>query len=88
VVFIIDFFSPVGFEVSLLDKGAPILHQMEFGLKVMFKVGLKVVFEANPEVSLEVELRASVTHFISAMFGSLWDTILVSEVFGLKVRVM
>jgi hypothetical protein len=54
----------------------------------MFKVGLKVVFEANPEVSLKVELRASVTNFISAMFGSLWDTILVSEVFDLKVRVM
>jgi hypothetical protein len=88
VVFIIDFFSPVGFEVSILDKVALILHQMEFVLKVMFKVSLKVVLEANPEVSLEVELRASVIHFLSAFLGSLWDSILVSEVVFLKVRVM
>jgi hypothetical protein len=87
VVVIIDFLSPVRFEVTL-DKGALFLHQMEFGLKVMFKVSLKVVLEANPVVSLEVELRASVTHFISALLGSLWDSILISEVVGLKVRVM
>jgi hypothetical protein len=88
VVFIIDFFSPVGFEVSILDKVALILHQMGFVLKVMFKVSLKVVLEANPVVSLEVELRASVIHFLSAFLGSLWDSILVSEVVFLKVRVM
>jgi hypothetical protein len=87
VVVIIDFFSPVSFEVAL-DKGALFLHQVEFGLKVMFKVSLKVVLEANPVVSLEVELGASVTHFISALFGSLWDSIFISEVVGLKVRVM
>jgi hypothetical protein len=87
VVVIIDFLSPVRFEITL-DKGALFLHQMEFGLKVMFKVSLKVVLEANPVVSLEVKLRASVTHFISALLGSLWDSILISEVVGLKVRVM
>jgi hypothetical protein len=54
----------------------------------MFKVSLKVVLEANPVVSLEVELRASVIHFLSAFLGSLWDSILVSEVVFLKVRVM
>jgi hypothetical protein len=69
VVFIIDFFSPVGLEDSLLDKVALILHQMEFVLKVMFKVSRKVNLEANPEVSLEVELRASVMHFLSAFHG-------------------
>jgi hypothetical protein len=87
VVFIIDFFSPVGFEVSILDKVALILHQMGFVLKVMFKVSFKVVLEAITMVSLEVELRVSVIHFISAFLGSLWDSILVSEVVFLKVRV-
>jgi hypothetical protein len=77
----------VRFEVTL-DKGALFLRQMEFGLKVMFKVSLKVVLKANPVVSLEVELRASVTHFISALLGSLWDSIFISEVVGLQVRVM
>jgi hypothetical protein len=54
VVFIIDFFPPVGFEISLLDKVALILHQMGFVLKVMFKVSFKVILEANTMVSLEV----------------------------------
>jgi hypothetical protein len=54
VVFIIDFFSPVGFEVSILDKVALILHQKWFVLKVMFKVSFKVVLEAIATVSLEV----------------------------------
>jgi hypothetical protein len=80
--------SPVRFEVSLLDKGALFLHQMALWLKVKFKVSLKVNLKANPVVSLKVELSASVTHFISAMLGSLWDSLLVSEVVGLKVRVM
>jgi hypothetical protein len=87
VVFIIDFFSPVGFEVSILDKVALILHQMGFVLKVMFKVSFKVVLEAATMVSLEVKLRVSVIHFLSAFLGSLWDSILVSEVVFLKVRV-
>jgi hypothetical protein len=55
-----------------------------FPLRV--KINLKVDRKACPEVGLEVEF--SCTHFISAMFGSLWDSILVSEVVGLKVRVM
>jgi hypothetical protein len=88
VVFLIDFFSPVGFEVSTLDKVALILHQMGFVLKVMFKVSFKVVLEAVMMVSLEVELRVSVIHFLSAILGSLWDSILVSEVVFLKVRVI
>jgi hypothetical protein len=87
VVFIIDFFSPVGFEDSLLDKVALILHQMEFVLKVMFKVSRKVDLEAATMVSLEVKLRVSVIHFLSAFLGSLCDSKLVSEVVFLKVRV-
>jgi hypothetical protein len=54
VVFNIDFLSPVGFEVSLLDKVALILHQMGFVLKVMFKVSFKVILKAITMVSLEV----------------------------------
>jgi hypothetical protein len=78
----------VGFEVSVLAKVALFLHQVEFVLKVMFRVSLKVVLKANPEVSLEVEHGASVIHFLSAFLGSLWDSLLVSEVVFLKVRVM
>jgi hypothetical protein len=87
VVFIIDFFPPVGFEISLLDKVALILHQMGFVLKVMFKVSFKVVLEATTMVILEVELKASVMHFLFAFIGSFWDSILISEVVFLKVRV-
>jgi hypothetical protein len=87
VVFIIDFLSPVGFEISLLDKVALILHQMGFVLKVMFKVSFKVVLEATTMVILEVELGAIVMYFLSAFIWSFWDSILISEVVFLKVMV-
>jgi hypothetical protein len=48
-----------------------------FPLRV--RVNLKVDRKASPEVSLKVEVGC--TQF-------LWDSILVSEVVGLKVRVM
>jgi hypothetical protein len=77
----------VGFEISLLDKVALILHQIGFVLKVMFKVSFKVVLEATTMVILEVELGASIMHFLSAFIGSFWDSILISEVVFLKVSV-
>jgi hypothetical protein len=54
-----------------------------FPLRV--KVNLKVDRKACPEVGLEVEF--SCTQFFSALSWSLWDSILVSVVKGLKVRV-
>jgi hypothetical protein len=66
---------------------ALILHQIGFVLKVMFKVSFKVVLEATTMVILEVDLKASVMHFLSALIGSFWDSILISEVVFLKVRV-
>jgi hypothetical protein len=50
------------------------------------KVNLKVDRKACPEVSLEVEVGC--TLLISAVSGSFWDSLLDSEVIGLKVKVM
>jgi hypothetical protein len=45
----------------------------------------EVRLEVKPEVDPEVKLGNRFTLFIFAISGSLWDSILVFEVIGLKV---